>query len=283
MSKINVIDDDFGIEALVDRLRISGHEVTRYRSAEEVLGSLGEVVSCDLIVLDLMMARASEMSEITARGGFRTGLVLLEKIREKEKELPVLVFSGAQDKGVQADLEHDRFAFFLSKSACISGDEIGKRIQSILGKGGEERKPQTFIVHGHDCTAKLELKNFLQNTLQLPEPIILHEQASRGKTIIEKLEVAGIEASIVFVLLTPDDRICADDATNEEKYQARQNVIFEMGYFMGLLGRKSGRLVLLYKGGLDLPSDIDGLIYVNIDNGIESAGESLRRELENAW
>ena len=54
-----------------------------------------------------------------------------------------------------------------------------------------------------------------------------------------------------------------------------------MGYFLGKLGRKSGRIILLYKGKLELPNDISGIIYINIDNGIEAVGEQIRREIEN--
>lgn len=131
---------------------------------------------------------------------------------------------------------------------------------------------KVFIVHGHENETKLELKNYVQNTLKLGEPIILAEKASGGLTIIEKFEKYASGCNLVFVLLTPDD------VYGTEK-RARQNVIFEMGYFLGKLGRKSGRVILLYKGDLDIPNDISGLIYINIDNGVEAAGEEIRREI----
>ena len=61
----------------------------------------------------------------------------------------------------------------------------------------------------------------------------------------------------------------------------RQNVIFEMGFFLAHLGRKSGRVILLHKGPIDLPSDISGVVYVDISHGIEAAGEAIRREVQN--
>ena len=134
---------------------------------------------------------------------------------------------------------------------------------------------KTFIVHGHDSEAKLSLKNYIQNTLKMDEPIILAEKASGGLTIIEKFERYSDECNLVFILLTPDDKY-----TSDNKCRARQNVIFEMGYFLGKLGRKSGQVILLYKGNLELPNDISGLVYINIDNGIEAAGEQIRREIE---
>lgn len=133
-----------------------------------------------------------------------------------------------------------------------------------------------FIVHGHTEKRILELKNYLQNTLKFEEPIILAEQASGGKTIIEKFETYAEESSLVFILLTPDDKYSERTVT----YRALQNVIFEMGYFLGKLGRKTGRVILLHEGTLELPSDISGLVYISIDGGIKAAGEEIRKELE---
>ncbi len=139
-----------------------------------------------------------------------------------------------------------------------------------------------FIVHGHDEATKLALKNYLQNVLMLGEPVILHEQPNGGRTIIEKFEDYAGMASMVFVLLTPDDLGADSEAPNDTKRRARQNVIFELGYFLGTLGRESGRVCLLYKRPLELPSDIAGLIYIDITNGIEAAGELIRREVKHA-
>jgi predicted nucleotide-binding protein len=139
--------------------------------------------------------------------------------------------------------------------------------------------PRILVVHGHDDASKLELKNYLQNTLKLSEPLILHEEPNHGRTVIEKLEQCATQASFAFVLLTPDDTLADQGGVDRRRYRARQNVIFEMGYFLGLFGRKAGRVILLYKGQLDIPSDIAGLVYIDISNGIEAAGEGIRREL----
>lgn len=149
-----------------------------------------------------------------------------------------------------------------------------KSTRKIINVRKVEIKMKTFIVHGHDSEAKWSLKNYIQNTLKMEEPIILAEKASGGLTIIEKFEKYSETCNLVFVLLTPDDKY-ADDG----KCRARQNVIFEMGYFLGKLGRKNGRVILLYKGNLELPNDISGLVYINIDYGIEAAGEEIRREI----
>jgi len=133
-------------------------------------------------------------------------------------------------------------------------------------------KDKIFIVHGHDDKTKLELKNYIQNNLKLGEPVILAEQPSKGMTIIEKFEEYSQNVRYVFILLTPDD-------TYDGSERARQNVILELGFFLGALGRKSGRIILLYKGVLDIPSDLSGVIYIKIDGGINAAGEEIRKEL----
>jgi predicted nucleotide-binding protein len=120
-----------------------------------------------------------------------------------------------------------------------------------------------FVVHGHDEGAKEAVARFLSK-LDL-EPIILHEQPSRGLTIIEKL-LANAEVGFAVVLLTPDD--CggpAGAAYEDQRPRARQNVILELGYFVGKLGRE--RVCALYKEGTEVPSDFQGVVFVPMDPG----------------
>lgn len=152
-------------------------------------------------------------------------------------------------------------------------------IQTQTPKVKKMEKLRTFIVHGHDTESKLSLKDYLQNTLDFPEPVILHQQPNQGRTVIEKFEDCSGEIDVAFILLTPDD--IGGALKGEQKERARQNVIFELGFFVGKFGRKSGRTILLHKGDLEIPSDLGGVIYINISNGIESAGEEIRRELQN--
>ena len=144
-----------------------------------------------------------------------------------------------------------------------------------------ESKPmaslRSFIVHGHDEVAKLGLKDYLQNTLSLPEPIILHQQPNKGRTVIEKFEECSEDVDVAFVLLTPDD--IGGIPEGEQRERARQNVIFELGFFVGRFGRRSGRIIVLHKGDLEIPSDLAGVVYIEISSGVESAGEKIRKEL----
>lgn len=177
------------------------------------------------------------------------------------------------------------FAAFIQKRDLFMSEEkpslkLLELIQSCLRKR-KQNKPRVFIVHGHDDVAKYSLKNYIQNTLQLGEPTVLHEKPSSGRSLIEKFEGEAEEVDLVFVLLTPDDKACDVSSSDLEKLRARQNVIFEMGYFLGKLQRTTGRVILLNKGGIELPSDISGIVYIDISNGIEAAGEEIRREISN--
>jgi predicted nucleotide-binding protein len=121
---------------------------------------------------------------------------------------------------------------------------------------------RVFIVHGHDEEAKQSLARCLEK-LEL-KPIILHEQPSQGRTIIEKFEgYAGVGFAVV--LLTPDDVGAAKDDVDNFKPRARQNVVFELGFFVGKLGRD--RVCALHKGDVEIPSDFAGVVYVPMGPG----------------
>ena len=118
---------------------------------------------------------------------------------------------------------------------------------------------KVFIVHGHD-SLKTEVELFLTK-LGL-EPIILHKQANMGKTIIEKIE-KYTDVGFGIVLYTPDDEGRVK-GNSELSSRARQNVVFEHGYLIGKLGRD--RVCALVVDNVEKPGDIDGIVYVNVDD-----------------
>lgn len=134
---------------------------------------------------------------------------------------------------------------------------------------------RVFIVHGHDEGPRETIARFL-TTIGL-EPVILHEQANRGMTIPEKL-IAYSNVGFAVVLLTPDDFGRAK-AEAEDKPRARQNVILELGYFVGKLSRE--RVCALLRGDLDIPSDYLGVAYTQLDDG-GGWRQELGRELRAA-
>lgn len=133
------------------------------------------------------------------------------------------------------------------------------------------------VVFGYDRVLVFEFKDYIQNTLKLPEPFVLIEQPNAGRTMMEKFEAYAKDIDIAFVLLTPDD-FRSESGTDVQR-KARHNVIYELGYFIGSLGRASGRVILLHKGSLEIPSDLSGVTYINVSNGFKAADEDIRRQL----
>jgi predicted nucleotide-binding protein len=118
-----------------------------------------------------------------------------------------------------------------------------------------------FIVHGHDEAAEHEVARFIQQ-IGL-NPIILHEKPDRGKTLIEKVE-SHSDVGFAVILLTPDDVGHPKDEPGKTKPRARQNVVLELGYFIGILGR--ARVCALLKGDIEIPTDFAGVLYKLMDN-----------------
>ncbi|WP_439606278.1 TIR domain-containing protein [Hydrogenophaga sp.] len=119
---------------------------------------------------------------------------------------------------------------------------------------------RVFVVHGHDDGTKETVARFL-GKLDL-EPVILHEQPNRGRTVIEKFEDYS-DVAFAVVLFTPDDIGHAVGKEADAKPRARQNVVLELGFFMAALGRAN--VCVLYKGGVEIPSDYSGVLYEELD------------------
>lgn len=133
---------------------------------------------------------------------------------------------------------------------------------------------KVFIVHGHDEEMKQKVHDYMKE-LGL-QPIILSEQAAGSLTIIEKFENEAKKACFAIVLLSPCDQ-GRKTGTKKWNCRARQNVVFEYGYFVARLGRE--RVVALQKNDVELPTDISGMIYRKWDDKWQDA---LKKELKKA-
>ena len=109
------------------------------------------------------------------------------------------------------------------------------------------------------------------------EAIILHERPNKGRTLITKFSEEAAGVGFAVVLITPDDPGKAERAVDLGP-RARQNVVFELGFFIGKLGPE--RVVALVKGDVELPSDYDGVLYVSLDK--EDWQNKLGMELQGA-
>lgn len=126
-------------------------------------------------------------------------------------------------------------------------------------EGATFNKEQVFIVHGHDEHAKNDAKSYVES--KGLEPIILHLQASGGRTIIEKIDHYS-NVGFAIILYTECDT-GAKRNTLDFRWRARQNVVFEHGYLIAKLTRS--RVVALVKGTVETPTDISGVVYVAMD------------------
>lgn len=181
--------------------------------------------------------------------------------------------ASSEGKPVQPSIHGQRAV----GSASSAGSPVRPKVEEpVVGKSGKIGDPdgEIFIVHGHDHDLRNELFIFLQEVTG-KKPVILDFQASGGKTLIEKFESKALKASVAVVLLTQDDLGAAKDSS-DFRPRARQNVVFEMGYFVGALNRSS---VITINDGVEAPSDIAGLVYIPKSGNWY---EKLRRELVEA-
>lgn len=143
-----------------------------------------------------------------------------------------------------------------------------------------DAKTKIFVVHGHDTQALEQLELILRR-LGL-DPYILQNNDGGSNTIIEALEQQIYqEAAFGIVLMTPDDygypKAKGDDATQP---RARQNVILELGMVLASLGRN--QMVILKKGALETPSDVDGVLRLEFNDHVKEVAVKLARRIKAA-
>lgn len=134
-----------------------------------------------------------------------------------------------------------------------------------LQSESEQRSKEVFVVHGHDELMKQSVARTLESLGLVP--VILHEQPNRGRTIIEKFMDHLAHASFAVVLLSPDDRVLENSQEpSTVRTRARQNVILELGIFLGAIGRSN--VVVLHKqaDNFEMPTDISGVLYTPFDD-----------------
>ena len=133
-----------------------------------------------------------------------------------------------------------------------------------------------FIIHGQDEVNLLRLKELLREKWHL-EPLVLKSEPDTGRTLIEKFEQEAQRASFAIALLSADDKI---QTSKEGYFQARPNVIFELGWFYGRLGRD--RVCILSKKGIKIHSDLEGIVRKDFGKSIEEMTNELEVELRKA-
>jgi predicted nucleotide-binding protein len=182
---------------------------------------------------------------------------------------------GLKTKQILDELKKDsRGQYFYATSAgnILGGLKAAKAMATNMTHGtptvvttpSARKAPKSatkaFIVHGHEVALREQTARFI-SSLDI-EPVILMDQVNRGQTLIEKLE-SNADAAFAVILCTGDDLGKGKDADDLGK-RPRQNVILELGYFVGALGRE--RVCVLMEPCLEMPSDVHGVGYIEIDN-----------------
>lgn len=173
----------------------------------------------------------------------------------------------------------DQIVLDLKLTSSLSIDPIQQTTAQVEGKA-QNKSNGVFIVHGHDGEMQQSVARVVEK-LGL-NAIILHEQTDTGQTIIEKLE-KNADVGFAVVLLSPDDvgRKYGEELRHERP-RARQNVILELGYFIGKLGRDRVLALKKEKTDFELPSDLLGVIYTPYDHPGGAWRLTLVRELQQA-
>lgn len=135
---------------------------------------------------------------------------------------------------------------------------------------------KVFIIHGHDALNAHKLHDFLKDELNLV-PIIMSFQPGKGRTLIEKFEQEAEGTDFAFAILTPDDMVKSADG---QYAQARPNVVFELGWFYGRLGRHN--VCILLKQGTQIHSDLDGISRIEFGEDVTEKAIDIEKELRAA-
>lgn len=174
---------------------------------------------------------------------------------------------------IQNKVEH--LESLVDKVELIKSEVEIKKIKPSIIDPESTDKTNVFIVHGHNTAIQQSVARTIEK-LGL-NPIILHEQPNAGKTVIEKFE-SHSNVGFAIILLTDDDEGKSKTEVDLKK-RARQNVVLELGYFIGKLNRS--KVLPLYSEGVELPSDIHGLLYVLLDKA-ENWKFAIVKELKAA-
>lgn len=197
-----------------------------------------------------------------------------------------------RQRGVMQNLSEDDVAEYeealasdSGQAAPLAGGEVSvprvglDTAQPYQARPINAQRPKArrsvFIVHGHEEGPREAVARFLE-ALEF-DPVILHERPNKGRTIITKFQQEAADVGFAVVLMTPDDS--GGKVGGDVAMRPRQNVVFELGFFIGVLGPE--RVVALVKGQVERPSDFDGVVYIPFDEHSGWKG-ALARELEAA-
>ena len=243
--------------SLKDLLRTCHYDVIAVKTAQDAAFALDND-ECDVAILDIRLRDDNDEHDTSG----------LEVARMRGCSIPKIILTQFGTVDLVAESMRPRAGYCRGVVNFINKEENEKLLEAIETALSQ----RVFIVHGHDNYPKEAVARYLEQSGLFP--IILHEQENRGDTIIEKIERYS-NVKFAIVLLTPDDegRSKSDDKLED---RARQNVIFELGYFIAMLGRNKVRALI--KDDIVIPSDYLGVLNITLDEA-GAWKEKLKKEL----
>jgi hypothetical protein len=208
---------------------------------------------------------------VTIGGGVGTYQAALELRLTKKRLVPAGAFGGASS----------RLLIELLNSGTLRKADIFERLSNpwvpdqashVIEALGANRPAKVLLIHGH-ATDRVALQEWLQHE-ELADPVVMAQQFTAGQTLPEKFEFLADEADAAIALATPDDLASPASKADVKRERARQNVWVEVGWFWGRLGRR--RVLLLVRGDVEIPSDLDGIEYHNYQQSVLELETKIR-------
>ena len=271
MSKLVYIleDDAFLARTLKETLADLGVDCKTFPSVHEFESVFpGDEPDHLLVDLAVPLGGSNLIDAESARAGHQAGIALLRLVRGSWENCAFSLITGGPSADAKDWCDDNGIEYILKP--------IGRTtLERVLGL----RQLRAFVVHGRDLGAVQKVKDVLGRVAI--ESTVLMERPNRGRTVIEKFEDIAALCDYAVVLLSPDDLGSLASGSGTTQARARQNVIFELGFFCGLLGRESGRVVIVEFGDCEIPSDLAGVVRLDGQKSVDELVDELSREFEN--
>src|SRR3972149_7691630 len=270
-NKIYILDDDsFFAAAFKETLEDMGLACQIFPAVES-FESIFPSAPPKYLLVDLAVPLANtRLLDITeARGGHETGIALLRKVRKEWQDSTLVLITGNPSHDAQEWCKKNSVQYLLKPIER-------QTIERILGL----RRLRVSVVHGRNVEAVNKIKDVF-NKIDI-EPSVLMERPNNGRTVIEKFEEVSFDCDCAAIVLTPDDfGGLAGENSSQAMNRVRQNVIFELGYFCGSFGRRSGRVILIQFVEFEIPSNLAGVIRLDGRKELNELAEAVEAELRH--
>ena len=211
---------------------------------------------------------------VTVGGAGGTYQAALELGLTRKRLVPVGAFGGASSR-LLAELLNSRNLRNAEEYERLSNPWAPHLASHVVAVLGANRPSRILLIHGH-AKDRIELEKWLRNQ-KLADPVVMGQEFTSGQTLPEKFEKLADEADAAIALATPDDLASTASRAEVTRTRARQNVWVEVGWFWGRLGRN--RVLLLVRGDVEIPSDLDGIEYHSYQQSVLELGAKIQKFL----